>query len=153
VIRIVRVLVTVALFSTLVACGGCGGCGGSGTYRVTGKVVFPDGTPLPHGTVLFNPVADPVADPAATAEDKRPTASGQIQTDGTFKLLTYKDGDGAMPGKYRVGIRLPSRRPGEAPKPPYIDPRFLSSATSGIEVEVKDNNKNNLTINVAPPGQ
>lgn len=70
----------------LVACLGCGG----GRAQVRGKVVFSDGTPLTYGTVNFTS-ADTIC-------------KGQIEKDGTFKMRTFKPGDGVPPGTYKVYI-------------------------------------------------
>lgn len=69
------------------------GCGGSGvkTYPVSGKVTFEDGSPLTKGTVVF--------------ESTTMAAMGQIQPDGTYTLTTYKDGDGAPEGSYKVYLQ------------------------------------------------
>src|SRR5438552_17655549 len=75
------------------------GCGSSNTSPVSGKVVFKDGTPLTGGLVLFRPVD----------EKLQVSSRGDIQPDGTFFLSTYKEGDGAVPGKYQVAITPPTR--------------------------------------------
>ena len=74
-----------ALFSValLVACVGCGG-----RSQVHGKVVFSDGSPLTYGTVNF------------TNNDT--LCKGEIQEDGSFKMRTFKPGDGVPPGTYKV---------------------------------------------------
>ncbi len=76
-----------ALFSVLllVACVGCGG-----RFKVKGKVVFSDGSPLTFGTVNF------------TNNDV--ICKGQIEKDGTFEMRTFKPGDGVPPGTYKVFI-------------------------------------------------
>jgi hypothetical protein len=83
---------------------GAAGCG-SKTYQVGGKVSFSDGTPVDAGWVVFAPV-----DSQATVG-----ARGRIQSDGTYQVGTYKEGDGALPGKYRVSV-LPPRPPPSAEK-------------------------------------
>lgn len=69
----------------LVACAGCGG-----RSQVSGKVVFSDGTPLTVGTVNFT--------------DGKVACKGQIESDGTFKMRTFKPGDGVPAGTYKVFI-------------------------------------------------
>jgi hypothetical protein len=106
-----------------------GGCGG-GPQPVRGKVTLEDGTPVSKGMVVFESMAG----------DAKITARGDIQADGTFKLGTYKPGDGVPPGRYRVlvapredmeDIDSPNR------KPPAFDPRYSDFKTSGLEFEVK----------------
>ncbi|MDR2116026.1 MAG: hypothetical protein LBP87_06565, partial [Planctomycetaceae bacterium] len=62
------------------------GC--SKNCAVTGKVTLPDGTPLTVGKVVF--------------ETDTMVSTGSIQKDGTYKLGTLKQNDGAPRGLYRV---------------------------------------------------
>ncbi len=63
------------------------------TYPARGKVVLADGTPLRGGKIILHP------------NDKtKPEAEGIIQKDGTFTLMTYKKGDGAVPGPHKITI-------------------------------------------------
>jgi hypothetical protein len=79
--RIVFVLASVAVI-------GCGG--GPVTEPVEGRVTL-DGQPLTAGTVTFTPQGGR-------------SATGFIQSDGTFSLSTFADGDGALPGLHKVSI-------------------------------------------------
>ena len=69
----------------MIACAGCGG-----RSQVSGKVVFSDGTPLTYGTVNFT--------------NNEVVCKGQIEKDGTFKMRTFKPGDGVPAGTYKVFI-------------------------------------------------
>jgi hypothetical protein len=105
------------------------GCGGRRLHPVRGKVVYKeDETPLRGGLVVFEPV-----DPAAKV-----SASGPIQADGTFRLGTEKEGDGAPEGKYRVLVEPPRQpnRDERKPPTPLIHPRFRKLDTSGLEYTV-----------------
>jgi len=73
------------------------GCGGDDTgldrrYKVSGTVKY-NGAPVSKGTIAFEPV-----DAA-----KGRHASGFIEN-GYYTLTTLVDGDGALPGDYRVVI-------------------------------------------------
>jgi hypothetical protein len=57
-------------------------------------VITLEGTPVAGATVLFMP----------DGQDGGRPASGVTSSDGTFRLMTYKPDDGALPGKYRVLI-------------------------------------------------
>jgi len=118
------------------------GCGARSTYPVRGKVVFKDGTPLTGGLVVFRPVDTQL----------QVSARGDIHPDGTFVLGTYREGDGAVPGKYQAAITPPPRRKiREKPvEKPLVHPRFESYDTSGLEFEVKPEN-NNFKIVVDKP--
>jgi hypothetical protein len=70
------------------------GCAGSssGTVAVTGKVTK-DGQPVSGAAVTFVP----------TAPDGKP-ASGTTDDSGSYKLTTFVNGDGALPGSYKVTV-------------------------------------------------
>jgi hypothetical protein len=102
------------------------GCGRSGLYPDEGKVVFPDSAPLTAGTVEFGPVGDGLLAPR-----------GEIHVDGTFRASTYKEGDGAPPGKYRLLVTPPEQLDPGQPRPLPFDRRFSSFETSGLEFTVK----------------
>ncbi len=116
------------------------GCG-SGTCPVQGKVVYPDGTPVTTGLVVFESV------------DLTPTvsASGKIQPDGSFRLGTFGLDDGTLPGKYRATVVPPPRKNPvskfDPAVPEVVHPRFRSFETSGLEFEVARGN-NLFELNV-----
>lgn len=116
----------------------CNGCSTSATNPVSGKVVYTDGSPatdLVGHTVSFDCVEHQVG------------ASGEIQADGTFRLGTFTDNDGAMTGTHRVAIS-PPLPPVDAPAPLLlIDKKYGDMATSGLEVEIKPG-ANEITLTV-----
>jgi hypothetical protein len=120
------------------------GCGG-GLQPVRGKVTLEDGSPVTKGMVVFE----------SLDSEKPITARGDIQADGSYELSTYRAGDGARPGKYRVLI-APRVDPEEIdaphPTPPAFDKRYTDFRTSGLELEVKAG-ANELPIQVARPGK
>jgi hypothetical protein len=73
------------------------GCGDSTglekRYPVSGKVTY-KGQPVPKGNVFFVPVD-------AT---KGRSAGGEIAEDGSYTLTTAEEGDGALPGEYKVAV-------------------------------------------------
>jgi hypothetical protein len=68
------------------------GCGGSKPVKVEGKVSWTDGSPVKRTMVFFIP----------TDKDNGKEASGMTDDEGNFYLTTYSDGDGALPGTYKV---------------------------------------------------
>jgi hypothetical protein len=69
----------------------CMGCGSdSGTSPVRGVVMLDGEIYTQGGSVVFQP------------EGKGKMASGIIQSDGTFELSTYTQGDGAVIGTHKV---------------------------------------------------
>jgi hypothetical protein len=117
---------------------GAAGCG-SGPHPVRGTVTLEDGTPVTGGMVTFE-----------TKDVEKPvTARGEIQPDGTYNLGTYKPGDGAPPGVYRVIVTPRAQSPDLLPvKAPY-DNRYTAFDSSGLEFEVKSG-ANEFPIRLAP---
>jgi hypothetical protein len=124
-------LFTVAVFAT-----GCG-AGGPATAPVSGTVIY-NGKPVPNAHVSFVP-----SDPSRRA------AEGLTDTSGRFTLGTFSASDGAIVGKYKIGVIAngPPRpaKPGEGsgmpgetvPGEPSIPKKYFSPETSGLEHEVK----------------
>jgi hypothetical protein len=84
---------------------GCGR-GGPETIEIQGRVEFDGGTCPAGGTVYFTPIA------AASGEPLRP-ASGNFQTDGKFTVSSFGEGDGLVPGTYRVRVECWKQPPGD----------------------------------------
>jgi hypothetical protein len=97
-------------------------------YPVKGQVLLADGQPLTEGTVVFVPV-----------KPGERTATGKIESDGTFSLTTYGSGDGAPEGEYKVRIEsektAPSRKKGVQRY--AVPPKYEDENTSGLAVTVK----------------
>lgn len=113
-------------------------------------IYFGPKTPRPnhfpvHGTVVY-PDKSPATDLAGgivslESNDRKRSAHGLIRPDGTFRLSSYEEDDGAQPGEYRVLIRpAPAEKVGDT-KPPTIDPRYLRYETSGLTVTIKPEKK------------
>jgi hypothetical protein len=106
------------------------GCGDDRmkTAPVQGAITY-QGKAVPYGTIMFQP-------------EDGPAAVGAIQK-GTYKLTTYREGDGAVLGKHKVTVialedqsgRLPEDR---NPLPPAIVPmKFSFPDKSGLEAVVE----------------
>ena len=72
---------------------GCSGSTGPATIKISGKVTY-QGQPVSTGTISFQPVSD----------SKLRPATGQFKDDGSYAVSSFKAGDGAMPGEYKVVI-------------------------------------------------
>ena len=114
------------------------GCSTHSTQPVNGKVVYSDGSPA---TDLVGHII------SFDCPEHNAGASGVVKADGTFKVGTYTDDDGAMPGVHRVAIS-PPEPPVDAPVPlRLIDKKYGDMATSGLEVEiVSGTNEVTLTV-------
>lgn len=123
---------------------GCGADSGPPRAPVTGTVTH-DGSPVSGGSITFAPIG------SEQTEAGKP-ATGVVQSDGTFKLGTYKPGDGAVIGKHRILYSPPSTGTGEAevpegehaenpPPSPYAglvaDPAEIEVASGENKIEVK----------------
>ncbi len=103
-----------------------------------GKVVYEDGSPatnLAGYTVSFDCPAQKVS------------ASGLIDSDGSFRVGTFEEGDGAMPGTHHVAITPPEAPVDGPPLPRLLDKKYGDMGTSGLEVEIKPG-RNEVTLKV-----
>jgi hypothetical protein len=103
------------------------GCGGNPkTYRIPGRLVYGDGTPVPGATVVLN----------TEHQGKRVTARGMVQPDGTFELTTFTDKDGVIEGEHEVTVvPLPSEDSAKSTKA-VVAPKYSNAETSGLKVTV-----------------
>jgi hypothetical protein len=112
---------------------------------VTGKVVY-NGRPLEFGSITFQP---PGGQPA----------QGDIQSDGTFSLSTYRLNDGAVVGKHKVRVACyESQKPG-SPKgqgeqtlgKSLIPDKYTFFDLSGLTADVSENFKEPLVFELNGP--
>jgi hypothetical protein len=134
-------LIVVGLFLLTGACG----CARRDLYPVRGRVVFDQGgpiDPLAGGLVIFEPL-DP---------KMKVSARGDIQPDGSFRLSTFQQGDGAPLGEYRVLVSPPTppSQAKEIPAPVVIHPRFHDLEKTPLRQTVRPE-ANELTLTVAKP--
>lgn len=114
---------------SLLALAGCGGPGpySGSLYRVKGRVLLADGSPLTGGTVRFIPTQGGLP------------ASGKIEADGTFSLKS-KSRDGAAPGEYKVRIEpsagLLARKGNAVPKLPFASKYREYDGNTGLTATV-----------------
>ena len=110
------------------------------TYPVSGKVRFTTGGVVHVGTVELK------------SREHNVQARGQIQSDGSFTLTTYKDGDGAVAGKhYCVVVQFVMAEGISGHKPStlgVVDRRYASYSTSGLTAQVYPEKKNELILEV-----
>lgn len=127
---------------------GCGRQSGSAykTATVKGKVVY-NGQPVTSGGIRFQPIEVP----GASQSELGKPASGQVQSDGTFVLTTYKEGDGAVIGKHRVSY-IPASKGAESYEDKPEPSPYLGLVPKEQEVEVKPGT-NEITIELVPMGK
>ena len=122
---------------------GCGGDDLAPRYGVSGQVTRL-GKPLTKGTISFLPV-DAARGRAAT---------GEIQPDGSYTLMTQDPGDGAMAGDYLVTVTVVDvddskleRMPGGMPR---LDQPQKVQVKSLIPSKFSDPSKTDLKAKVEP---
>lgn len=113
---------------------GCNRGGQIPTYPVSGKVVFPDGHPLEGGSIIFE------------SQEHGLSARSVINPDGTFKLGTYRQGDGAVAGEHRVAVVPPVNMEidrDQSRPPPIIHPKYSDIEVSGLDCTVEPKKRGN----------
>jgi hypothetical protein len=129
-----RSAVSVLVVASIVILSGCSDR--RAVAPVEGKVTL-NGESLKFGSVSFQP-------------EVGPRATGLIQPDGTFRLSTYGNADGAILGKHRVSVTCaehqdPSKRKQADAEgmysPSLIPQKYSFPETSGFRVEVKQKNE------------
>jgi len=114
---------------------GCSSSNNPKTYPVTGKVTY-RGQPVTSGIVLLTP------------ENNGHAATGSLESDGSFRLTTFRKHDGAVPGKYRVAVQVfPAEGAGLpgaefAGKKPPVPQKYISAASSDLIAEIKAGENN-----------
>lgn len=111
-----RLTATTAFVSIIFGCGGPAGL--PDMVPIRGTVSYA-GQKLTEGTVIYAPVAS----------DGR-QARGNIQPDGSFRLTTLREHDGAQHGEYKIVVIALEPHPGEPPSREEVE-----AAGGGIKRE------------------
>ncbi|MCA9236397.1 MAG: hypothetical protein KDA44_13065 [Planctomycetales bacterium] len=127
--------------------GGLIGCSGpDADLAPVEGIVRLDGKPVASGMVTFTPAAGR-------------SASGWIQSDGTFELGTYGDDDGALVGMHQIAVTNASKtasarpdfdndRPQRKPPGSVIPPMYSSAEASGLTFDVKPGVDNHVELDL-----
>ncbi len=124
-------------------CGFLGCSKGVELHPASGKVTYPDGAPVPGGSLEL------------TSIDAQPprVARSAIQPDGSFRLETVLEqgaAPGTVAGKHRVLVRSPLRSERDTNWRPTVHLRYGSYDSSGLVVTVEPG-ENQLTVKVERP--
>jgi hypothetical protein len=133
-----RILLGCGLLALVVALPGCG----SGRATVTGTVRYDDGSPVEAGSVVGE----------ATVDGKLVAVQGTIRKDGSFGWGGDREGDGALPGKYKVivvPVSLSEYQLAQG-QTTAVDSKYTRYDTSGLSFEVKEG-RNEFNVTVARP--
>jgi hypothetical protein len=143
----------VAWVGALVLVAGSLGCGGNNpVYPVQGRITFEGQPMMGGGSISLVPLGN----------QPGKAAGGEIAEDGTYKLTTYRPGDGSMVGEFRVLIiqsveKEPEATPDgqKAPKaaasvPPNarIPTVYADSANSPLKTKVEAKGVNELNFDL-----
>jgi hypothetical protein len=128
---------------TLLAVAGCSQS--PPVYKVSGKVTYL-AKPLTTGVVAFH-----------HTDAKSPLVTGEIGTDGVFRLTTRRPGDGAAPGAYHVTVT--SMTPGRGiegvdsdyrPPQPLIPLKYMRLDETPLKANVEPKAENVINITLTP---
>ncbi len=114
------------------------GNGRARVYRAGGKADF-EGKPMAKATIILHPVE------ARTVPFPLPCAT--VQEDGTFILGTYRKGDGAPEGEYKVTVQWVVATPRNRFPTNVLPSQYSDAKTSDLTVRIKSGS------NTLPPFQ
>jgi len=142
-----RVFLVLAVAGVLATAIGCSKSGAAyRTAPVKGKVIY-NGQPVTSGGIRLQPIAVP----GASESNPGKPAGGEVRSDGTFVLSTYKDGDGAVVGRHKVSY-IPFSKGAETYEDKPEPSPYLGLVPKEQEVEIKPG-QNELTIELVPMTQ
>lgn len=128
------VLLTIA---TLLLLAGCGPSGPR-TYKIPGRLVYEDNSPVPGASVVLQTKVD----------EKLISARGLVSPDGKFELTTFQDGDGVVAGEHQVAITPLPIPDGNKPMQPLVPGNYGDFNTSGLRTSVTPETKE-IVITIA----
>ena len=134
----------------IVCCLPLSGCGKSGpeTVSVKGKVTLGGGAWPKPGVLYFTPVKP------AEGMPSRP-APAHFDEDGNFTVTSFREGDGLVPGMYKVGVEcweVPPSMETNLPGKSYVPEKFQSPQTSGLKITIQPGaGKQTPTFDVPKP--
>ena len=131
----------------LLAGAGCTRSDGLAVHPVSGSLRV-NGKPAPAAVLTFHPVAE------AGSEPVRPTA--RTGPDGTFKLTTRAEGDGAPAGEYRVTVSWFAPAVGKRPVEgddgaarALLPDKYSRPETSPLRAVVRPGDNEPITIEIS----
>lgn len=113
---------TAFVFITIAGCGS----GGPRTYRIPGKLVYDDGSPVTGASVVLQ----------TKVNDKVIDARGMATPEGKFELSTFKEGDGVVAGEHQVSISPVPIPEGTKPIGPPVPSKYWDFSTSQLTTSV-----------------
>jgi len=101
------------------------------TIPISGTVTFDGGPPPAPGALYFT------SDDPAEGFDRRP-AVADFDAEGRFEVKSWEEGDGLVPGHYKITVECWEVAPmmGEGPPKSYVPEKYTSDRTTDLEIEV-----------------
>lgn len=139
-----------AVAAAAAALGGCTPADERELVPVSGRVRRNGGGWPQPGSLSLMPVAADAAEAAAAGPRATRPAFAEFDVEGAFTLTTRRPGDGAMPGRYRVGISCWRVQPeGEAQGVDAAAPEAVGNPlTSTLIVDIPRGGTRELVIDV-----
>lgn len=124
---------------TALCCFAMAGCGSNepAAVPVTGTLKFKDGT-VPQGEIAMIRFEPTITDGSC------PAAFAKIQSDGNYSLETADGKKGALPGKYKVTLKI-----WKTYRPPHVSvvpEKYAKIETSNLEREVSEAGPNHFDL-------
>lgn len=125
--------------ATVACCVVLAGCGSSepAAVPVTGTLKFKDGT-VPQGEIAMIRFEPMIADGSC------PAAFAKIQSDGNYSLETADGKKGALPGNYKVTLKI--WRTYRPPHVSVVPEKYAHIETSNLEREVSEAGPNHFDL-------
>lgn len=108
------------------------------TAAVSGKITL-NGAAVTDGRVFYYPVKNP----GNNSSESGKFAQGTIESDGSYELSTYGNGDGAVVGEHRVTVMPTKRGDGEA--------RPIGAYMNTVTVNADQDNSIDIDLTIAKP--
>ena len=122
----------ILLLITWLVCIGCGPTSPYDYVKVSGRIAYEDGTPIPSGGYRLQFSA--LDAPSVEGAHPRPGVA-EVNDKGEFSVVTsYKYGDGLIPGRHKVAIQEVKDKSGHL----LVPKEFTNVATTPLEVNTDD---------------
>jgi hypothetical protein len=122
-----------ALSAVALVCASCARSDRPAVYPAQGKIFY-EGKPAANALVILHPVNN---DPKL--ESVRPLA--HVEPDGSFKLTTFDNGDGAPAGDYVITVDWREKTAPVEGAPPgrsLLPPRYSNPQLSQLHVQIRE---------------
>jgi len=132
-------IVLIAAFPATLGCSG----GYDGLVPVSGTVTFDGGPPPAGGFLSFIPTE------RVEGRSSRP-ARATFLMDGEYQAMSFKEGDGVLPGSYTVAVTCNKGSIDYSKKDPFNAASYVAADYEGQKLVVEENS-DEITLNIDVP--